>query len=61
MDDADYAQAATDLEITVALQKREHELPDVGACNWCDAIIVKGLFCDADCRDDYQKSKVMKG
>lgn len=61
MDDADRAQKETDLELNLALKNREPVLPETGACNWCDAIIEKGYFCDADCRDDHEKSKIMRG
>jgi hypothetical protein len=57
MDAADQAQEQNDLELKLALQnvKREPVLPETGACNYCDALVSKGLFCDADCRDDYEK------
>lgn len=61
MDDADRAQKETDLELSLALQNREQELPETGACHWCEAIIDQGHFCDSDCRDDHAKLKVMKG
>jgi hypothetical protein len=35
--------------------------PETGLCHWCDAIIGAGKFCDSDCRDDFEKSKRMKG
>ncbi len=61
MDDADRAQAQTDLELKVALQNRKIETYETGSCNWCDAIIEKGAFCDIECSNDYEKSKIMKG
>ena len=61
MDDVDRAQAQTDLELKLALKNRKHELPEVGLCNWCADSIEKGNFCDEDCRNDYEKSKIMKG
>ena len=61
MDDADRAQQATDLELKLALKTRKPELPETGLCHWCESIIGVGHFCDADCRDDHQKSKIMKG
>jgi hypothetical protein len=56
MDVVDQAQKQTDLELSLALKnlKREPALPETGACNYCDALVSKGLFCDADCRDDYE-------
>ncbi|ELH5514493.1 hypothetical protein Q9W35_001742 [Salmonella enterica] len=32
-----------------------YPLPETGHCHNCDEIISAGLFCDADCRDDYEK------
>ncbi|EIK6737890.1 hypothetical protein LKC87_002823 [Salmonella enterica subsp. enterica serovar Aqua] len=32
-----------------------HTMLDTGYCHNCDEIISAGLFCDADCRDDYEK------
>jgi len=61
MDDADRAQNETDLELRVALQNRKQELPETSVCNWCIEPIKKGHFCNEDCRDDYEKSKIMKG
>jgi hypothetical protein len=54
MDVVDQAQKQTDLELNLALinLKREPELPATGACHYCDALVSKGHFCDADCRDD---------
>jgi hypothetical protein len=61
MDDADRAQEQTDLEIKIALKNRKPELPEVRTCHWCFEAVESGLFCDVDCRDDYDKSRVMKG
>jgi hypothetical protein len=30
-------------------------LPDTGACHNCGDPVKDGHFCDADCRDDWQK------
>mgnify|MGYP005989863433 CR=1 FL=1 len=61
MDDADRAQENTDLEITIALKNRKPELPEIGSCHWCLDTVESGRFCDTYCRDDYEKSKIMKG
>ena len=57
MDACDNAQELEALTIKLAVKNRKVEavLPEVGACHYCDAIIDKGNFCDAGCRDDYQK------
>lgn len=61
MDDADRAQKEIDLNLTLSLQNRKQELQEDGACHWCEELIDDGLFCDSECRDDHQKSKIMKG
>lgn len=62
MDDADRAQAEIELELSIALKNREQEPvePETGLCHWCEAIIGVGKFCDSDCRDDYDKDKIMR-
>lgn len=57
MDAVDEAQAQTDLAIKLALKNlpRAPELIPTGSCYYCDASVVDGAFCDADCRDDYEK------
>ncbi|ECJ7974242.1 TPA: hypothetical protein G8W54_002657 [Salmonella enterica] len=55
-DEADIASESEQLRTDAALSGRErHALPETGHCHNCDEIISAGLFCDADCRDDYEK------
>ncbi len=56
MDIADEAQDLTDLELDLALKnlKQEHVLQATGSCYYCDDYVDSGLFCDSDCRDDYE-------
>lgn len=61
MDDADRAQKEIDLELNLALKNRAREVPETGSCHWCKEPIQKGHFCDAYCRNDFEKSKIMKG
>ncbi len=61
MDLADKAQEQSDLDLSIALIKRKAELTEKGSCHWCEEPIEKGVFCDSDCRADYEKSKIMRG
>lgn len=61
MDIADEAQNLTELELSIAVKNRKPELQETGLCHWCESIIGVGHFCDSDCRDDFEKSKRMKG
>ncbi|EJA5029792.1 hypothetical protein MVS05_004270 [Salmonella enterica] len=55
-DEADIASEITQLRTDAALSSRErHKLPETGYCHNCGESITAGLFCDADCRDDYEK------
>lgn len=55
MDAVDNAQKLEQQNIELALQKRNKELPFIGACHYCSEPISDGHFCDSDCRDDYQQ------
>lgn len=61
-DIADRADAVTELNLKIALDKRHKEarLRPVGSCYNCSEAIENGLFCDADCRDDYEKRERMR-
>ncbi|EDS8889467.1 hypothetical protein GQC79_004435 [Salmonella enterica] len=56
---ADEADIASEMELLwtdAALSGLvRHALPETGRCYNCDEVISAGLFCDADCRDDYEK------
>lgn len=56
---ADEADIAGDIErgrLDVLLLNRTYRpLPETGRCYNCDDVVPCGLFCDADCRDDYEK------
>ncbi|EEN5588745.1 DUF2116 family Zn-ribbon domain-containing protein [Salmonella enterica subsp. enterica serovar Mountpleasant] len=58
---ADEADIAGDIERTrldaLILNRERHLLPATGHCYNCGEPIPVGLFCDADCRDDYDKRK----
>lgn len=64
MDDADMAQKIQEqaLEIALANQKTKPRKNPTGRCLWCsDATDEQSMFCDADCRDDYEKNKNIRG
>lgn len=48
-----------DRQAAIDHQRRTAEsLPYVGVCYYCGSSTVTGVrFCDADCRDDYQREK----
>lgn len=50
---ADVTQRETEARIQVALSDQRSKLPRKGACYNCDEE-VEDLFCDEDCRDDYE-------
>ncbi|EBW8860938.1 hypothetical protein BXD91_19350 [Salmonella enterica subsp. enterica serovar Muenchen] len=56
---ADEADIAGDIERerldVLILNRNHHSLPEVGHCYNCGDVVPCGLFCDADCRDDYEK------
>ena len=60
-DFADDAAEVTEMNLQVALQNarwlaRQH--PFTGLCWQCDEPLQVGAFCDADCRDDYQRRTI---
>ena len=61
-DIADRAQQEHDLHLSLQLKRRKPTLPVTGYCHWCsEEAPADARFCDADCRDDYQKHKQVKG
>lgn len=45
-----------DRALAIELARSAKSLPITGYCYNCDESLPEGLrFCDADCRDDYQK------
>lgn len=64
MDFSDHATLHEELMRDLALRMAANHAPDlpaVGVCHWCDAIVSDGhRFCDRDCRDLYDKQKRME-
>lgn len=61
---ADEADIAGDIERerldVLILNRTRHPLPEAGHCyNYGDSVPC-GLFCDVDCRDDYEKRERFK-
>ncbi|EBX7464781.1 hypothetical protein DS565_01030 [Salmonella enterica subsp. enterica serovar Bareilly] len=61
---ADEADIANDIELerldVLILNRTRHSLPETGHCYNCGDSVPYGLFCDADCRDDYDKRERFK-
>lgn len=56
MDIIDRAQKRIDIQLEEALQHREPELTAKGQCYNCNEPLPHNKkFCDADCRDDWEK------
>ena len=49
---------AKDIEVAMAHARRIPQLEADGRCHYCDEHVAHGaLFCNTDCRDDYQKEQ----
>ncbi len=58
MDDADLASLAEQTRLAQLLRSRMREsLPFTGLCHNCCDPMDEAHFCDADCRDDYEKRR----
>lgn len=56
----DMATEREEFDRNVALRNKKPELPHTGVCHWCEARIDHGVFCDADCRTDYERAERAK-
>lgn len=56
MDNADRAQQHIEKHLARALNNlnRTH-IPSTRKCLYCEEPVEKGRFCDAECRDEYEK------
>ena len=55
MDVFDRATELEEKQRDVALKMRKPTLIPAGSCHYCDSVLRAGLlFCDTDCRDDWQ-------
>lgn len=63
-DKADDANALVELQLQVAMASRERAVmrPFTGCCYWCrEPVEAPRIFCDADCRDDFERDAATKG
>lgn len=57
-DELDQAAELEQFNIELAIKNRQHpQMKFTGRCYWCNEQVKKGLFCDNDCRDDWQGFK----
>lgn len=54
-DEVDMANEQVELTLASARLRRNPTLPVIGQCYNCEEELRAGVFCDADCRDDYEK------
>jgi hypothetical protein len=61
MDVADRAQAEEERARSVAASARKSQLKPAGNCHNCGEFVKSHmLFCDKDCRDDYEQRREAK-
>lgn len=63
-DNVDDANKLADLQLQVAMAGRERPVMRrfTGCCYWCrEAVESPKVFCDADCRDDFERDAALKG
>lgn len=60
-DEADVANEEMELTLASARSKRVPSLPAIGQCYNCEEPLKVGVFCDSDCRDDYERRVRGKG
>lgn len=63
MDDADRALVHIENARSdgIAAARRANNLIPAGFCHWCaEPVGASMLFCDSECRDDYEHEKQMK-
>ena len=54
-DEADQAQESEELHLAAARMRRKPTLLACGRCYNCHEPLTRGLFCDSDCRSDYER------
>ena len=64
MDDADRAAEREDIDreaADAAIRRRIDVMPSLGYCYYCGEALRAGKrFCDADCRDDYDRHEELQ-
>lgn len=59
-DNVDEANELAQLHLRSALSRRPAQAsrPFTGKCHWCaEPVLAPQVFCDADCRDDLERSQ----
>lgn len=54
-DSADEADKVSQIIIDVARLYKKPTLIQIGRCYNCDEPIRQGIFCDSECREDYER------
>lgn len=59
MDTLDYVEEQQSFlhQLRIDSARKHKRLPATGSCYYCREPLDKALFCDADCRDDYEKTQ----
>lgn len=58
----DDAVKQQDLNLSIALNKRQPMLERTGRCHWCSAPVQSdAAFCDTECRDDHAQHNRLNG
>lgn len=63
-DKADDADALVELQLRAAMTCRQRQVMRqfTGCCYWCrEPVESPRIFCDADCRDDFERDAAIKG
>lgn len=64
MDDIDRAQAGAEMFLDAALANARRAMhptaAETGVCLNCGEVLESGRFCDADCRDDYERREALR-
>lgn len=60
-DEVDVANEQMEMTLASARSRRAPSLPTIGQCYNCEEPLKMGVFCDGDCRDDYEKRVRGKG
>jgi hypothetical protein len=56
----DEANDKAERDLELALRQRKPTLPFKGSCWNCDLPLMQGLFCDTDCRADWDRRQFQR-
>jgi hypothetical protein len=60
MDDVDRLEERNEKLMEALIAYRKPVVTRTGTCLFCDETLAVGVFCDADCRSDYEKEQYMQ-